>query len=121
MNPKTSSQDVQTTDKADWLLISEAVLRVGDFPSLDDLLHHALNSWLQQVAPELRWKVAVDLYTTEQISLGRAAELAGLNYFVFMEKLREAGIALVDAEVETETQQKQQQALVDEILNLPES
>lgn len=107
MNPDTSSQDVQTPDKADWLLISEAVLRVGNFPSLDDLLHHVLNYWLQQVAPELRWKVAVDLYTTEQVSLGRAAEIAGLNYFVFMEKLREAGIALVGAEVETEALQRQ--------------
>ena len=121
MNPITPSQDVQTTDKADWLLISEAVLRVGNFPSLDDLLHHALNCWLQQAAPELRWKVAVDLYSTEQVSLGRAAEIAGLNYFVFMEKLREAGIALVDAEVKTEAQQEQQQALIDEILNLPRS
>ena len=121
MNPDTSSQDFQTTDKADWQLISEAVLRVGDFSSLDDLLHHALNAWLQQVAPELRWKVAVDLYTTEQVSLGRAAEIAGLNYFVFMEKLREMGIALVEAEVETEAQQAQQEALLDEILNLPRS
>lgn len=121
MNPVTPPQDVQTNEKADWLLISEAMLRVGDFPSLDNLLHHALNCWLQQVAPELRWKVAVDLYTTEQVSLGRAAEIAGLNYFVFMEKLREAGIALIDAEVETEAQQEQQQALLDEILNLPQS
>lgn len=76
---------------------------------------------LPQVAPQLRWKVAVDLYTTEQVSLGRAAEIAGLNYFVFMEKLREAGIALVEAEVQTEAQQQQQQALIDEILNLPGS
>jgi predicted HTH domain antitoxin len=121
MNPVTPTQDLQTTDKADWLVISEAVLRIGKFPSLDDLLHHALNCWLQQVAPELRWKVAVDLYTTEQVSLGRAAEIAGLNYFVFMEKLREAGIALVDAEVTTEAQKEQQQVLIDEILNLPRS
>jgi predicted HTH domain antitoxin len=88
---------------------------------MDNLLHQALNCWLQQVAPALRWKVAVDLYTTEQVSLGRAAEIAGLNYFVFMEKLREADIALVDAEVETEAQQEQQQALLDEILNFPQS
>ena len=86
------------TNKAEWLVVSEAVLRTGEFSSLDDLLHQALNCWLQQVAPELRWKVTVDLYITEQVSLGRAAEIADLNYFVFMEKLREAGIALVEAE-----------------------
>ncbi len=108
MNPISPSQDFQTTDKADWLIISEAVLRVGNFPSLDDLLHHALNCWLQQVAPDLRWKVAIDLYTTAQVSLGRAAEIAGLNYFVFMEKLKEAGITLVGAEVTTEAQKEQQ-------------
>jgi predicted HTH domain antitoxin len=106
MNPGLPAQDSPATDKADWQVISEAVLRVGNFSSLDDLLHHALNSWLQQVAPELRWKVAVDLYTSEEVSLGRAAEIAGLNYFVFMEKLRAAGIALVEAEV-TEAQQEQ--------------
>jgi predicted HTH domain antitoxin len=117
MNPDAP----QTTSKADWLAISEAMLRVGNFPSLDDLLHHALNCWLQQIAPELRWKVAVDLYTTEQVSLGRAAEIAGLNYFVFMEKLRDADIALVDAEVTTKAQKVQQETFINGILDIPRS
>lgn len=45
-------------DKADWLLVFEAALRVGSFSSFDTLLHHALNAWLEQLTPELRWKIA---------------------------------------------------------------
>jgi predicted HTH domain antitoxin len=115
------TEETQANDKAEWLVLSEAVLRVGNFSSLDDILHHALNSWLQQVSPELRWKVAVDLYTSEQVSVGRAAEIAGLNYFVFEEKLREKGIGLVAAEVTTEAQQEKQEKLINELFDLPKS
>ena len=75
--------------KTDWLPVFEAALRVGKFSSLDDLIYRALNAWLLQLAPDLRWKIAIELYTNDQISTGRAAQIAGLNYVVFMEKLRE--------------------------------
>jgi predicted HTH domain antitoxin len=113
------TKEAQANNKADWLAISEAILRAGNFSSLDDLLDHALNSWLYQLSPELRWKVAVDLYTTEQVSIGRAAEIAGLNYFVFEEKLRETGIDLIAAEATTELEQEKQKTLIDELFNLP--
>jgi predicted HTH domain antitoxin len=121
MSQVTPPQNLQTTDKTDWLLISEAALRVSNFSSLDDLLHHALNCWLQQVAPELRWKIAIDLYTTEQISSGRAAEIAGLNYFVFEQKLRESGIPFIEAESTTEAEKEQQRALIDELFDFPKA
>ncbi len=101
-----------STEKAEWLLLSESALRTGNFPSLDDLLHHALNLWIQQLAPELRWKIALDLYTAEHISSGRAAEIAGLNYFVFMEKLKEQGIPFISTESVTKAEQEQQQSQV---------
>ncbi len=121
MNLVTPTQDLQSTDKADWLIISEAALRIGNFSSLDDLLHRALNTWLQQLAPELRWKVAIDLYTAEHISSGRAAEIAGLNYFVFLEKLSQQGIPFIAAEGATGAEKEKEEALIDELFNFPSS
>ena len=85
--------DVQTEDsKADWLLVFEAALRVGEFASFDELLLRALDAWLEQLPADLRWKIAIELYSNDRISTGRAAEIAGLNYVIFIEKLREHGI-----------------------------
>ncbi len=121
MNPITTTQELPSPNKADWLVMYETILQVGYFPVLDNLLHRTLNTWLEQITPELRWKIAIDLYTTEQISSGRAAEIAGLNYFVFEEKLRENGINFIEAESITETQKEQQQALIHELFNFPEA
>ena len=88
-------------DRADWLLVFDAALRVGNFSSLDELFLRALDAWLEQLTPELRWKIAIELYTNEHISTGRAAQIAGLNYIVFMEKLRERGIRFMAAEAAT--------------------
>lgn len=77
-------------EETDWRPVFEAALRVGKFSSLDELIYRGLNAWLMQLAPELRWQIAIELYKNDQISTGRAAQIAGLNYIVFMEKLRES-------------------------------
>lgn len=51
-----------------------------------------------QEIPGRRVREAIRLYTTEEISLGRAAELAGMNYFLFEELLRKQRIAAVEPE-----------------------
>lgn len=107
------------TQKAHWQVISEAILQFGNFFSLDDLLHDALDAWLQRVSPELRWNVAVDLYSKEEVSIARAAEIAGLNYFVFEQKLRENRIPLVVAHSTTKAQKDKQKALIHEVFNIP--
>lgn len=86
------------TERADWLLVFDAALRVGNFASMDDLFLAALDAWLAQLTPELRWAIALELYQDEQISTGRAAQIAGLNYVVFMEELRQRGIPFAGAE-----------------------
>ena len=58
---------------ADWSLVFDAALQVGDFASLDDIFHRALDAWLGQLAPTLRWEIAIRLYTNNQISTGRGA------------------------------------------------
>jgi len=104
-------------DRADWLLLFDAALRVGNFSSLDELFLRASDAWLQQLAPELRWKIAIDLYTNEQASTGRAAEIAGLNYVVFMEKLRENKIPFMAAEPATGAEKEQEDALLDDLFD----
>lgn len=99
MDETSNVREMPFKPEEEWRTISEAALRVGSVRSIDVLLHQALDAWLEQAAPQLRWQIALELYTTEQISLGRAAEIAGLNYFVFLERLRDNNIALVEADV----------------------
>ena len=106
-------------DKADWYLVFEAALRVGNFSSLDSLIQDALEAWLAQLAPELRWKIAIELYTNEHISTGKAAEISGLNYVVFMEKLRAHDIPFMAAEPASQEQKEREEALIHAGFNLP--
>jgi len=120
MSTSLLTADRQTIDnKADWLLIFESALRVGNFSSLDDLIHGALDIWLEQLAPELRWKIAIDLYTNDRISTGRAAHIAGQPYVVFMEKLRKQRIPFMAAESTTGVERAKEEALLDELFSFP--
>ena len=82
------------------------------------MLHQALNGWLSQLTPDLRWQIAIDLYQGEEVSLGRAAEIADLNTLVFMEKLRQKGIPLIAAQ-STPSQQEKRKSLIHAGFNLP--
>lgn len=115
----TMVADTQTGNgQADWRLVVEAALRVGDFSSSDDLLLRALTTWLEQLPMDLRWKIAIELYSNDQISTGRAAEIAGLNYVIFMEKLREQGIPFMAAEITDDAQRAREETLLDELLSI---
>ena len=104
--------------KADWLLSFEAALRVGDYGSFDELLLRALNAWLDQLPLDARWKIALELYTNERISTGRAAEISGLGYIMFMEKPREQQIPFMAAVITNDTERQQEEALLDELLSI---
>ena len=105
--------------ETDWRPVFEAALRVGKFSSLDELIYRALNAWLMQLAPELRWQIAIELYINDQISTGRAAQIAGLNYIVFMEKLREHKIPFMAAEPATGDENEKEEALLYAGFNFP--
>ncbi len=66
------------------------------------------------LAPQVR--EAIRLYTAGEVSLGRAAEIAGMNYFVFEELLREQGVPVVVAEAADKEERVDQEELVSEIL-----
>ena len=69
-----------------------------------------------QETPSRRVQEAIRLYTTEEISLGRAAELAGMNYFLFEELLRKQKVATVKPEVADKQERAAQEAIADEVL-----
>lgn len=60
-------------------------------------------------------KEAIRLYVAGEISQGRAAELAGMNYFQFEELLRKQGIKAVEP-ITSETNATRQRELADDIL-----
>jgi predicted HTH domain antitoxin len=66
--------------------------------------------------PGRRVQEATRLYIAGEISLGRAAELAGVNYFLFEELLRKQGISVMEPEVTDKAEQAAQREIADEVL-----
>jgi predicted HTH domain antitoxin len=66
--------------------------------------------------PGRRVQEAIRLYIAGEISLGRAAELAGVNYFLFEELLRKQGISVMEPEVTDKAEQAAQREIADEVL-----
>lgn len=112
--------NVPIAEPPEWRAVFDAAMRVGNFSSIDELIYRALNSWLTQLAPELRWNIAIDLYTNGQVSTGRAAQIAGLTYVVFEEKLKEHKLPFMAAEPGTTSEQEEEEKLIYAGFNLPQ-
>jgi predicted HTH domain antitoxin len=70
-----------------------AVVRAGCFPSEEDAVREAVQT-LFAVNPHLRREAAIRRYLDEEITLGRAAELAGMTRWRFRELLTKRGIQM---------------------------
>lgn len=69
----------------------ELLRRAGMYESDAAVIEDAIRSLLRS-KPELRIELAVEKYRTSQVSLNRAAEIAGLSPEEFKELLRERSI-----------------------------
>ncbi|WP_128476737.1 UPF0175 family protein [Halorussus pelagicus] len=69
----------------------ELLRRSGRFNSEEEFLEEALRALLDK-RPELRIELAVEQYKTGDVTLNRAAEIAGRSPEQFKELLRERGI-----------------------------
>lgn len=78
---------------------------------LDYLRYRAGRQTLGACAEE-----AIRLYADGEISLGRAAEMAGVNYFRFEQILRKRGVRLAEPQAPQAADIALQQELVDELL-----
>ncbi len=66
----------------------------GVYKDRESLLRDALRSLLRS-KPELRQRLAVELYARGKVSLSRAAEISGSDIENFKELLREKGVSRV--------------------------
>ncbi|OQY44928.1 MAG: hypothetical protein B6242_11595 [Anaerolineaceae bacterium 4572_78] len=102
-----------------WLEHDEKTLQVDPWDDEQSpMLHRDLNRRLPKLSSAVRWQIATDLYTTDAISSGRAAEISGLGYIMWMEKLREEGIPFNEAVSITPEQKARSQALIYAITNI---
>jgi predicted HTH domain antitoxin len=69
----------------------EALVRAGIFASQEQGVQEAVRVLLT-VRPHLRIEMAIQLYREEQVTLGRAAEMAGLSRWEFRDLLVDRGI-----------------------------
>jgi hypothetical protein len=74
----------------------EGMIRAGYYRDREALLYEAFRTMIE-VNPSLRSEVAVELYKSGKISLGRAAEIAGVSAEGFKNLLEMRGIKRVVA------------------------
>lgn len=71
-----------------------ALVRLGLYASREEVISDAVRQLLLNNR-SLRLEMALDLFRTDEVSLGRAAEIAGLDYWQFQAVLRERQIPIV--------------------------
>ncbi len=71
-----------------------SLLRIGFYKSRDEVISDAIRNLLLNNRP-LRLELAIDLYKADEVSLGRAAEIAGIDRWQFQEILNERQIPII--------------------------
>lgn len=84
-----------------------AVIRAGVFRDREHAIHEAIQT-LFVVRPQLRTEAALELFRSSEVSLLRAAEIAGLDSESFQRLLRDRGLVW---EIEAETSAEMDQAI----------
>lgn len=67
-----------------------ALIKYGYYSSIDEAIKDAFMTLLN-VKPDLKISAAIELYREEEISLSRAAEIAGMTTIEFKDILSERG------------------------------
>jgi predicted HTH domain antitoxin len=76
----------------------DALIRTGLYHSRDEIISEAIRNLLMN-NKALRLELALELFRADEVSLGRAAEIAGLDRWQFQEILRDRHIPiLIEAE-----------------------
>ena len=81
-----------TVEKAESLLDRMSLLvEQGTYRSSEEMVQDALRTLLR-TRPELRVRLAIEMYKKEDASLSGAAEVAGMDLESFKEALADAGV-----------------------------
>ena len=81
----------------------QAVIQAGAYKSKEEAIEHALEVLLA-ANPQLRVDTTIELYRQAKVTLSRAAEIAGLEWDLFKQKLSERGIEVIVDESPDEVQ-----------------
>lgn len=72
----------------------DAVVRAGVFRSREEAVGEAVNL-LFAVRPSVRLEAAIELFREGEVSLSRAAEMAGTDFITFRGLLADRGVPMV--------------------------
>src|SRR5437879_4619553 len=70
-----------------------AAVRAGLFRDEEEARSEAVSTWFA-VKPHLRLEVAIELFKEGEVTLDRAAEIAGLNRWRFQDVLAQRGVKI---------------------------
>lgn len=90
-----------TTEPTFWETELETIRNVGPWQTEAEVIRDAIDALLSS-RTELRQAVAVELYVQDEVTLSRAAEIAGMNIWQFRDHLRAQGIDIVVPEETSE-------------------
>jgi len=71
-----------------------AAVRAGLYQNKGEALQEAITTWLA-VKPNIRLEVAIELFKEAEVTLDRAAEIAGINRWLFQDVLTQRGVKIV--------------------------
>ena len=71
-----------------------AIVRAGLFENREQALQEAITTWLA-VKPNIRLEAAIELFKEGEVTLVRAAEIAGLNRWIFQDILIQRNIKII--------------------------
>jgi predicted HTH domain antitoxin len=100
----TASHELRTM--SDLRTDLETIATIGGYENTDAVVAEAVRELLRQ-RPELRVSVAVEKYQSDEVSLNRAAELAGVSAEQFKDELAERGIGRTAGFLDQETRERQ--------------
>jgi predicted HTH domain antitoxin len=72
----------------------EAIVNAGIFKDRSDVLREAINTFFA-VKPKMRLEAAIQLYKDNRVTLGRAAEIAGIDRWQIKDVLVDRGINII--------------------------
>lgn len=72
----------------------EAIVDAGIFKDKSDVLREAINTFFA-VKPKMRLEAAIQLFKDKKVTLGRAAEIAGIDRWQLKDILGDRGINII--------------------------
>lgn len=96
----------------------QLLVEVGQFTSSEEALSHAISSLYDCLPLEIRYKVAIHAYKTRDVTVNRAAELAGVGFEAMRDRIIREGIQLREGLPEYLSTQRERTASANRLARL---